>query len=235
MMFYFRKSRQNNLRKLEKTVNTKTRAFTFCFRWPLCIVIFLSLTGCLSLSVQRMVPSESTAFTDKTNQSIRKIIVSGEENDSPGLGSQLCMCEHIYDAVTTTLTNTKLFDSVDKGEGDLDLLVNVRSQHKRNISGLELRWGMIITYRFVGPSEETIWAKTYESGFSCNNAGGKARYVYSCEGVVRENMKAFLKGLSVLDKDYFVSKVTTILNANDTTEEIKSDESDESGRTNLIY
>ena len=206
MMFYFRKSRQNNMGKGEKTVDTNMLKSKFCFRWIVCIVLFLSLTGCPSLNVQRMVPSESNTFLYKTNQSIRKIIVSGEENDSPGLGSQLCMCEHIHDAVTTTLTNTELFDSVDKGEGDLDLLVNVRSQHKRYISGSGFRWGMIITYRFLGPSEETIWAKTYESGFSVNNAGGKARYVYSCEGVVRENMKALLRGLSVLDKRLFCVK-----------------------------
>ncbi|GEM_PF-1561077 len=223
MMFYFRKSRQNNMGKGEKTVNTNMLKFKFCFRWSVCIVFFLSLTGCPSLSVQRMVPSEPNTFSYTTNQSIRKIIVTGVENDSPGLGSQLCMCEHIHNAVTKTLTNTELFDSIDQGQGDIDLLVNVRSQHTRYVSGLELRWEIIITYRFVGPSEETIWTKTYESGFSGNNAGGKARYVYSCEGVVRENIKAFLRGLSVLDEDFFASKIATIINANDTNEKINLD------------
>ena len=73
-------------------------------------------------------------------------------------------------------------------------MVIVRAQYQNQSAGIECRGKITITYRFINLSEEIIWAKTYESGFSSNDFVGMARITYCRECAVRENMKAFVRG-----------------------------------------
>ena len=175
-------------------MNTNMHKFEFCVRVALCISLLLFLAGCPSLNVQRMVPTESEVPPFQTNESIRKIVVSGQEKPKSN-GMVFAQLEDIKLVVTKTLSNTGFFDSIDQGQGTLDLLVIVRAQYQNHSAGLKCRGKITITYRFINLSDEIIWAKSYESGFSSNDLGGMARITYCREGAVRENMKAFVRGL----------------------------------------
>lgn len=157
-------------------------------------VTILLTSGCAGPNAQRMVPQLSTSSEFTTNQSIRTIRVRGEKDEVFG-GPAFATKEQIFEATQSTLRQSGLFNSVNNGEGDIDLNVIVRSQGQDVSSMLEYRGIITITYRFTNTDGEIIWLKTLESGFSSHAFSGATRTVEAREGCVRENMMALIQSI----------------------------------------
>lgn len=158
-------------------------------------VALLFTAACAGLDSERMVAFTSAdQMPFQTGKSIRNIEVRGETEEIFS-GPAYAKKEQILEAATTTLRDSKYFESVSEGEGDLTLNIIVRSQSQKSSMMLEYRANITITYRFEDSSGELIWFKTYETEFSSHAFSGATRTVEAREGSVRENLASLLEGI----------------------------------------
>jgi len=158
------------------------------------IFILSLISGCAGIDPTNMVPEVSTVEAKSTGQSIRKITVRSEQESFMG-GALYVEETDIHAAVASTLANSGLFDSVDQGQGDLDLLVLVRSQDQKSSIMLEYTALITMTYRFSDRSGDVIWAKTLESSGSSHAFAGGTRTREARERTVKANFVALMEAL----------------------------------------
>ncbi len=158
----------------------------------LMVILALSLfSGCASLDVTQMVPDAPTTAFKNTGQSIRTISVRGEQ-DSVWGGPSYAKKEEIHEAVALSLSGSGLFGSVDRGQGDLELLVLVRSQDQKVSLMLEYTGLLTVTYRFSDQNGNVVWTKTLESSGSSHAFSGATRTRVGRERTVKANLTALL-------------------------------------------
>ena len=101
--------------------------------------------------------------------------------------------EALTQTVLLALQKVKAFAAVSESAGDVELLVLVLAQDQQGFLPTTAR--MVANYKFVGRNGDTIWSETYDTSFSAGDLGGASRTMNAHEGAVRENMKAFVRGL----------------------------------------
>lgn len=158
------------------------------------IFMFSLASGCAGIDSANMVPDALPSESQSTGQSIGKITVRSEQKSTWG-GALFVEEADIHTAVAQTLSNNGFFGSVDQDNGDLDLLVLVRSQNQKTSLMLEYTALITVTYRFSDRSGNVVWAKTLESSGSSHTFAGGTRTREARERSVKANLQALVDEL----------------------------------------
>ncbi len=149
------------------------------------------LSGCAGIDAANLVPDNARSSLPSTGQSIRKITVRSEQESFMG-GALYVEEADIHTAVAQALANSGLFDTVDQGQGDLNMLVLVRSQDQKSSVMLEYTALTTMTYRLSDQSDSVVWAKTIESSGSSHAFAGGTRTREARERSVKANFTAMV-------------------------------------------
>jgi hypothetical protein len=150
--------------------------------------------SCSSLKPSRMVPQTSAVSTTKIGGSVRVMDVIGGRETYFG-GAQMIDNEQFKKALILALRQSGLFNEVSSDHGEMDLHATIRSQDQKISRGLQYTATMVVTYKFVDRTGNTVWSAAYDSEFSSTAFAGGIRTVRAREGSARENLTSLMQGL----------------------------------------
>ena len=168
---------------------------TSAYRAILALCLVLTLGAC-GLSTSDMVPESVAVNTKHIDASVTIMDVTGDRETNFG-GAIFITNADFKEALRKTLTEAKIFRSIQDNGGDLLLFGKVKQQDQDVQHVLEYRANITVEYLFRQSSDQKIvWDETYASEFSSTAFSGATRTIVAREGAIRENLAAFLKGIS---------------------------------------
>jgi hypothetical protein len=156
--------------------------------------IAIAVSGC-GVSIDAMVPDSPPGNYRHINESLTVADVTSSYKpnftDLPPVSS-----EEFKGALTKALETSNLFASAKGSNADLILYAAIRGQTYNELIGQGHRTSIVVEYRIVRTSsQQAVWDETYESQSGSTALGARGFY-HSQEGSVRQNLAAFLQGIS---------------------------------------
>lgn len=169
---------------------------SFSFRMSaVSVFIALAACGCSGINPARIAPKAPKQPVAKVGPSVRVMDVTGGKKSTFG-GPEMINNEQFKKALILALEQSGLFSGVNADRGDLDLYATIRSEDQRVSRGLQYTATMVVSYKFLDRSSNTVFSASYDSEFSSTAFSGATRTVEAREGSARENLASLIKGIS---------------------------------------
>lgn len=175
----------------------------FRLRWRLWLALVGStLAACAGLSVERMVPADPVAATQRFDRALRIASVSGGRSPEFG-GAAVVSSEMMREALLSALRRSNLFRAVEaERPGDYDLHAQIYAQ-TQSADSLDYVASLGVRYRLVDTrSGAEVWQRELNSRYlvAVSSAlSGATRTVTAREQSVRDNLARLVRDLASLD------------------------------------
>ena len=150
------------------------------------------LVHCSGIKTQNLIPDGIGKHQFSTGKSIKSVNVTGEQDIHFG-GPYYAKPKHIVEAVTEILSQSRIFNSVGDGQGNLTLNIILRSQTQDGF--IPYNAHATLTYRLIDEQDNVVWVRTFESTGSSSAFAGGTRTVKARERSIQANLSAFVDAL----------------------------------------
>lgn len=156
--------------------------------------VAIAVSGCVA-SVDAMIPAAPAGNHRHMNESLTVANVA-TTTESGYYDAPVVSSEAFKVALKRTLENSNLFASVKGSNADLTLYATIKGQSYDESIGKGHRTSIVVEYRIVqASSKKAVWDETYESQAGSTTFGTRG-LMHSQEDSVRQNLAAFVQGIS---------------------------------------